>query len=234
MEQEKVKMYKRIIALLVDLLIVAVISVLISYTLPINEKYQTAQNSQTELLTMRTEGKITNDDYVKKSSELTYDAYKYGVAEYCISIGVMLAYFTLFTYFNNGKTAGKMLMKIEVRDKNDSSPSLWRSFVRTILISRVFADIITFIMVHTMKKASFVKANNYVDMILLVIWLLCPFIAMFREDGRGLHDLIAGTVVVNKRKRTEEEIPEAKIEEKKEVVKKEKKTTKKTTKNNKK
>ena len=128
----------------------------------------------------------------------------------------------------NGRTPGKMLMKIEVKDKNGENPSLLKSFVRTIFISRAFADIITLIMVNSMKKSTFIKVNNYVDMILIFLWLACPFIAMFREDGRGLHDLIAGTIVVNKRKRTEEEIPEAKIEEK-EVVKEKKETTKKST-----
>ena len=45
---------------------------------------------------------------------------------------------------------------------------------------------------------------------------------MFREDGRGLHDLIAGTKVLDKRKLPleEEKIVEAKIEEKKESKKK--------------
>ena len=64
MNQEKVKMYKRIIALAIDILIVAFISVLVAYTLPKNEKYQAIQKTQQELLTERVEGKIENETYV--------------------------------------------------------------------------------------------------------------------------------------------------------------------------
>ena len=67
-------------------------------------------------------------------------------------------------------------------------------------------------------------------MVITVIWIACPIVAIWRQDGRGLHDLISGTKVLDKRKRETTEIVEAKIEEKKEVVKEKKETTKKTNK----
>jgi len=227
MKEEKVKIYKRILALAIDIIVVAFISVLISYALPKNDEYITLQETQQELLNNRIQNKIDNEEYTKLTAELTYETYKVGDLETGVSVGIMILYFTLFTYFNKGQTPGKMLLKIKVSDKNGDNPNLMSSFIRSFFISRAFADIIILILVNSMKKAAFIKAYNYIDMILIILWLACPFIAMFREDGKGLHDLIAGTIVVGKRKRGDE-IVEAKIEEKKEI--KEKKTTKKTSK----
>ena len=225
MNEEKVKIYKRILALAIDFLIVTLISSFIIFVLPHNEKYQTASDNNTLLLTMRTKGQISNEDYLEESTKLTYDIYKYGKLENGITITLMVLYFGLFIYFNHGQTPGKKLTKIEVRDKNGNEVSLWSSVVRTIFVTRVFADIVTIILVYSTRKATFVKLYSYFDMGVTVLWLLCPFVAMFREDGRGLHDLIAGTKVLDKRKLPleEERIVEAKIEEKKEKPKNNKK-----------
>ncbi len=236
MKQEKVKMYRRVIAYVVDFIIVVILSTLILNVLPFNEKYNTTVNNSKALQEMVLKKEITNDAYLKESINLTYDSYKYGTLENGVTILVMILYFTLFAYFNHGRTPGKMLMRIEVKDKEGNDPPLFASLIRTIFITRVFGDILTLILVYSMKKPTFAGVYKYVDMAISIIWISCPFIALFREDGRGLHDLIAGTVVLSKRKPMENEVVEAQIEEKKEEIKEEtkKKDTTKKTNNNKK
>ena len=90
MNEEKVKIYKRILALAIDFLIVTLISSFIIFVLPHNEKYQTASDNNTLLLTMRTKGQISNEDYLEESTKLTYDIYKYGKLENGITITLMV------------------------------------------------------------------------------------------------------------------------------------------------
>ena len=237
--ENKVPIYKRILSYIVDFVIVMLLASAILSILPKNSKYNEVIDQNKELQEKVINKKIDNKEYVKESMKLTYESYKYGLLENGITIVLMITYFTGFIYFNKGKTVGKMLLRYEVKGKDGNNPSLISSFLRTLFISRTFGDIITIILVYTMSQKTFVGMFNYVDMVITTLWLTCPFIAMFREDGRGLHDLIAGTTVVNKRKRSSDEIVEAQIEEKvekKETVKEEKKTTKKTAnkKNNKK
>ena len=149
--------------------------------------------------------------------KITYNSYKYGLLENGISVGIMILYFTLFTYFNHGKTIGKMIMRYQVSSKDGNDPSFVGSLVRSLLLTRAFGDIITIILVLSLSEAKFVSIYNYFDMGITIVWLTCPFISMFREDGRGLHDLVAKTIVLDKRKQDSTEIVEAKYEEKVEV-----------------
>ena len=224
--ENKVPIYKRIFSYLVDFVIVMLLASIILSVLPKNNKYDNVINKNKEIQEKVINKKIDNKEYVKESMKLTYDSYKYGLLENGITIVLMISYFTGFLYFNHGKTPGKMLLRYEVKKKDDKDITFFGSLGRTLLISRTFGDIITIILVYSLSQKAFIGMFNYVDMVITTLWLACPFIAMFREDGRGLHDLIAGTKVVNKRKR-DDEIVEAKIEEKEEVKKEKKVTNKK-------
>ena len=220
----KVPMWKRIVAFIIDFLLVAILSAIIMYAIPHSEKYnQTLENSTTiRKLIYESEEPLSTKELMEVSNELTYDNYKYGVLENSITIVVMISYFSLFTFFYHGQTIGKKIIKTQVVSLDGNDPSLLSSLGRSVLISRSFADIITLILVLSMKKATFIKSYYYIDMVLTVIWIACPIIAIWRQDGRGLHDLIAGTKVLDKRKlpQDEEKVVEAKIEEKKKNNKK--------------
>ena len=228
----KVSMFKRIVAFIIDFLIVAILSGIVIYAIPHNEKYKETIENNSAIRELLSKENYDSNEYMKLSTEMTYDSYKYGMLENGITILIMISYFTLFTYFANGQTLGKKIVKTQVLTVDGKAPGLLRSFGRSLIISRSFGDIITLLLVISMKKATFVKSYYYIDMIITVIWIACPIVAIWRQDGRGLHDLIAGTMVLDKRKlpQEEEKVIEAKIEEKKEekVVKKE--TTKKTNK----
>ena len=228
----KVSMFKRIVTFMIDFLIVAILSGIVIYAIPHNEKYKETIENNSAIRELLSKENYDSNEYMKLSTEMTYDSYKYGMLENGITILIMISYFTLFTYFANGQTLGKKIVKTQVLTVDGKAPGLLRSFGRSLIISRSFGDIITLLLVISMKKTTFVKSYYYIDMIITVIWIACPIVAIWRQDGRGLHDLIAGTMVLDKRKlpQEEEKVIEAKIEEKKEekVVKKE--TTKKTNK----
>lgn len=230
--ETRVPIYKRIISYIIDFVIVMLFASIILSILPKNSKYDEVIDKNKTLQEMVLQKKIDNKEYVKESMKLTYDSYKYGLLENSITIVLMISYFTGFIYFNHGKTPGKMLCRYEIKGKDGKNPSFLSSLTRSLLISRTFGDIISIILVYSMSQKTFIGMFNYVDMVVTTIWLTCPFIAMFREDGRGLHDLLAKTIVVNKRKRTDDEIVEAQIEEKKVVKQEEKKDKKVTTKKN--
>ncbi len=221
MENIKVPMYKRILAFVIDFLLVALVSAIVMYAIPHSDKYnETLENSVTvRKLISESEEPLSSQELMKISNELTYDSYKYGVLENSITIVIMLSYFTLFIFFNHGQTVGKMLVKTKVSDKDGNDPNLLGSFARSMFITRSFGDIITLILVLSMKKPTFIKSYYYIDMVLTAIWIACPIVAIWRQDGRGLHDLIGGTKVMDKRKREATEVVEAKTEEKKEEKK---------------
>lgn len=227
----KVSMWKRILAFMIDFLIVAVLSGIVIYAMPHNEKYKETVENSSALKELLSSENYDSKEYMKLSTEMTYDSYKYGMLENGITILIMISYFACFTYFNHGQTIGKKIVKTQVLTVTDEEPGFLSSLGRSLIISRSFGDIITLLLVISMKKATFVKSYYYIDMVITVIWIACPIIAIWRQDGRGLHDLISGTKVLDKRKlpHEEEKVVEAKIEAKEEV-KEDNKTTKKSSK----
>ena len=228
----KVPMWKRIVAFIIDFLLVAVLSAVVMYAIPHSENYnETLENSAAIRTFMyESEEPLSTKDLMKLSNELTYDTYKYGILENSITIVIMISYFGLFTFFYHGQTIGKKILKTRVTSLDGSEPSLLSSIGRSILITRAFGDIITLILVLSMKKEPFIKSYYYIDMVLTIIWISCPIIAIWRQDGRGLHDLLAKTKVIdlkNDNNESKEEIVEAKIEEKKEKNNTNKKNNKK-------
>ena len=228
----KVSMFKRIVAFMVDFFIVAMLSGIVIYAMPHNDNYKKTVEDSSVIREMLSKENYDSKEYMKLSTGITYDSYKYGMLENGITILIMISYFTLFTYFADGQTIGKKIVKTQVLTVDGKEPSLLKSFGRSLIISRVFGDIITLLLVISMKKVTFVKYYYYIDMIITIIWIACPIVAIWRQDGRGLHDLIAGTMVLDKRKlpQEEEKIIEAKVEEKKEEKAVKKETTKKNNK----
>jgi uncharacterized RDD family membrane protein YckC len=231
----KVPTFKRTLAFIIDFLLVAVLSSLIIYFIPHSTNYEKTLVDTTELRSKLSDKSLSNDDFIKINTELTYNSYKYGVVESSITIVLMISYFACFTYFANGETIGKKLLKIRVVSLDDKKPSFLSAIIRSFLITRTFGDIITLSLALILKKNAFVSSYKYIDMFITIVWIMCPIIAIWREDGRGLHDLLAGTKVVDKnldkRKlpQKEEKVLEAEVEEK-EIKEEAKKSTKKSTK----
>ena len=103
METNKVPMYKRILAFIIDFLLVAILSAIVMYVIPHSDKYnETLENSVTvRKLINESETSLTSQELINVSNELTYDSYKYGVLENSLTIVIMLSYFTLFTFFSS-------------------------------------------------------------------------------------------------------------------------------------
>ena len=147
----KLPMWKRIVAYVIDFLIVAFVSAIIMYAMPHNEKYNETLNNSSALNELLTKENYNNEEYLKRTTELTYDSYKYGVLENSITIVIMIAYFTIFTYFSHGETIGKKIVKTKVVNMEGNEPNLLQSFLRSIIFSRSFGDVITLILVLSLK-----------------------------------------------------------------------------------
>ena len=108
-------------------------------------------------------------------------------------IGIL--YFALLPFLWNGQTLGKKFLGIKAINEFGENPSFMKHFIRAIQNWGAYV----------MFPITFVIYINYVTYLVLATAIgLIPSIAIIislimllsREDGKGLHDLIAGTNVV--------------------------------------
>ena len=221
---------RRFGAYIMDMIIIALISSMFVKIEFINPKYDEYLKVYNEYLDYTSEIKdikqLENDS---KITDLSYDLAKTGIASSIISLVVTTLYFVGFQYLNRGQTLGKKVFKIKVVDGDKGRVKLYQLLVRSLLIISTpslffLTSFITILAVAFLSKTAYFKVIQFTQLFDITVLCASFILMMFREDGKGLHDLLMGTRVVFDEVE-EETIKEAKVVEKDEI----KKTTKKKT-----
>lgn len=225
---------KRIIAYLIDYLIITLISSALTYITFINPRYdeyiETSQ-AYNEILQDYYDREIDANELTERTQELSYELNSNGYVYTIGSIVITFLYFSVFVYFTKGQTLGKKIMGIRIVSNKGKELKMHNYLIRTFILNGVIMNLLTLIAI-CFKESTYLTiytvASN-LDMILMIIIFL---MILFYKDGRGLHDILAGTKVIDVRDEANLAVEEEHKEEKEEVeVIKPKKTTKGSKKN---
>ena len=216
---KKPYIHKRIIAYVVDILIISMLASLVTMVFPKNDDYNTSLNELTSITKKYQNEEITTEEYYALYDDVNYDLTKNSVEMTIVIIAISLLYFVVYNYYNNGVTIGKRLMKIKIVSANDKELTINKYLFRTLIINSSLANIISTILLLSLSKNNYILYNNKLSTIFTVIYVLCFVFSVYRNDGRGLHDLIAGTKVIDiKNNDNKDLVKEAEVIEKQEVV----------------
>ena len=125
---------------------------------------------------------------------------KINVNQTIIIVIVSSLYFVLFNYYNKGQTIGKKLMKLRIVSTDESKVSINGYVIRVLVGGTVLSNLVTSILILTLSKENYLIYESKLSLVFSAIYLLCFVFALYRNDGRGLHDLLAGTIVINDKK----------------------------------
>lgn len=211
--------FKRIGAYLIDLLVITLFSMIltkISFINPRYEEYVEVSTKYNEMLNDYYEKKINITEFNSKVSDMSYDMNKSGFVYIIGDIAVIILYFGIYNFASKGKTLGKRIMNLQIISAKDKSLKIYNYLIRGILLNGIIMDIITLIAICFTRETYFeiYSLGSNFNMILQIIIFLS---IMFSVNGRGLHDLIAGTKVINTKVSNEEVVKENKEEIKEEV-----------------
>lgn len=209
--------FKRIGAYIIDMFIILTIVTLFSkieILNPSKEEYNEIMTEYKEVyndyMAGITEGNTNMQENITKLNDLSYKVSKYSVPTTIINIFVSIVYFVLFAYLNKGQTIGKKILGIKVVDnKTGKNPSFIKVLLRGIILYGYVTSIVSTLILALASKSTYLSSYTYLSFVETTLLLLSFAFILFREDTRGLHDLIAGTKVVNA-KTIAEEIKEIK------------------------
>ena len=107
---------------------------------------------------------------------------------------VSTLYFCVVPWLWKGQTIGKKLMKLKAVNEYGENPNFFQHLVRGVQNwSTVYIALIGWVIVINYLLYSILSMGTLVVSILFLI----SFIMMLaREDGRGMHDMISGTYVI--------------------------------------
>ena len=214
--------YKRILAYLIDIFIVICIATILTIFIPVSEEYTNQMNELNAVLEDYSSGDISETEYLEKFSDISYIVNKESVQVSIVSVVLSTIYFVVLAYYMNGQTFGKKIMKIQVVSANSKKLTMNNYLIRSLIVDSILMNTISIVTILFLEKSSYLKVYDATSTIFGAIYVVIFAMILFRQDGRGLHDLLANTKVISlndKKVLNEETIKEEKKATKKEVIK---------------
>ena len=140
---------------------------------------------------------ITTEEYLEEYKVIFYDYQKENVLQTGISVALTIAYYVIFQYMNKGQTIGKKLLNIRVVDKeSEKTISILKGLLRTLLVFNILSGILGIIFIYLLGKNAYFNAYGIVAGIEAIFVITTIMFVLYRQDHRGLHDMITNTVVI--------------------------------------
>ena len=152
------------------------------------------------------------DMLIGSSFETTGDVMPEGMIIYTmitVYVGFLVGviYFVIIPWKMNGQTFGKKMLKLKAINEYGENPNLWQHFLRAIQNWSVyFSALIGWIVLIDYLVFSII---SLLSLVVSVVFLISFIMMLAREDGRGLHDMLAGTFVISTNENLDREFAEA-------------------------
>ena len=189
----KASLGKRASAYLIDLIVIIIILSLVSLIYHPDVSFL---NANMDNITVEYANKdITFTEYITELSSIYKQMDITNIFLNLINVLIIIIYFIIYPYLNDGKTIGKKLMHIEVRNQSNQPLSLVSLFVRNLVINGLLYLLAVIICSLIVPENLYFGTITALGIIQIGLLLTSIIIVLYRKDKKGLHDLIAKTWV---------------------------------------
>jgi len=188
--------FPRLVAYIVDIFLVSIVCTGIMFLVPENKNYDKYMKEYEQIQTDYMEEKIDTKEYLNKSMDVVYDIDYSNVIPMIIEVVLIILYFIVFQFYNKGQTFGKKLMKLRVVSTKDNDLSLNQVAYRALIINSVLVNILILGALLFLGRNYYYYVSLVLQAIASVIIIATLMMILFRKDGKGLHDVVAGTKVI--------------------------------------
>ena len=195
MKEEKAYFIQRLFAWIIDIIIVALITSIITYPF-INNKNVTKLNDEVTKITEKyVNGDLKTNTYISQTIDVNYELAKETGFSNIIQIIMLVLYFIVFQVYKNGQTIGKKIMKIRIVKNDNSELTMNDLIIRNLINNAILVNIIVSV-VTLISKNIYYYTSSTLEIVQFLIIITTVFMIIIRKDGRGLSDMIAKTKVV--------------------------------------
>ena len=187
---------QRVLAFLIDLVIISIITSLITMFVPVNDTATKLYEEQNRVLEGYVEGSISMEEYVNQMVDLSYDISRQTVIVSIVTIVISLLYYVVYPCYNNGQTFGKKLMKIKIKKTNDTELSMNDLLIRSMINNSILVNIINIVLVLFLNKNIYLTTSSLFSTIQYLVLIISLIMIAFTKNAQGLHDKVCKTEVV--------------------------------------
>ncbi len=202
----EVKISKRVIAYLLDILLVLFVVTLVTSIRFINphyDKYLETYEKYSSVLEEYYNGDINENEMIKLNNDNYYYLTKYSISYNIAIMVVLILYYVFFQKYNRGATLGKQIMKIKVVNVEEKKDvSILNYLIRAlfsfyIYVGSIIPLVLSTILVFIIKASKYMLVNTIISYIFLLFAIINFSVMCIRKDRRGIHEIISKTKVIN-------------------------------------
>lgn len=191
----KASFFERLLAYVIDIIILsAILSIIVTF---IPDSGVAALQTKLDSITNNyiSDGMINLNAYIANVSSLYYQIDMKDILTSIIGIIISATYFMYYQFKNEGRTLGKKLMHIKII-KQEGKLELNDLVLRSLLIDNIACSTILILVLYISTKGNYFIIKASVEMLQFIFIAMATFMIMFRQDKRGIHDLICKTSVI--------------------------------------
>ncbi len=190
---------KRFIAFIIDIFIVSIISETLSSINFINiykEDYKEKYYEYEKIYDSFLEEEISINEYNEKVIYYNFELSKLSSISNTIYMIIFLSYFVGINCLYEGQTIGKKIMNIKIVSENNIKINGWIYLLRTLLITGIFSTFLLTISTMILNKEIYYSFSYIIGLIQYIFQLVVCISILLNKNGKGLHDVICKTKVV--------------------------------------
>lgn len=214
--------FKRLLAFILDILIVSLVVTLLSYIPFLNpnrDAYSEKYNELVNVYEQVEKNEISQEEYNEAAIPISYELYRLNIPTILVDIVCSLLYFGVLPFFMDGQTIGKRLFQLRVVSANDKPLNIVNYLLRAVVLRNILISLALLAVIYFMDASNYYNVYQNVNLVGYIIMYINLFMIVMRQDNRGLHDFIANTKVVFTQEEMENRLE--KIEEEQKVLEKE-------------
>lgn len=196
LKNDKPYFFPRLVAYIIDVALVSIVCSGVLFLFPKNENYSKYLKEYQEVQTNFIDNKIEADEYIHKVADITYDIDYSNVLSMIVEVVLLILYFIVFQFYNKGQTFGKKLMKLRVVSTNGNELTLNQVTCRALIIDSILINLFMIAALLFSGRNYYYYASLSLQLLSGIIIFITLMMIFFRKDGRGLHDVMTGTKVI--------------------------------------
>ena len=192
--------FKRVGAYLIDLMVISLISMAItkiSFLNPKYDQYVKYADQYTEVMQKYYEKEITIEEFNNQVKDYSYKLNKTGYVYVISDIVVTFLYFGLFASITKGQTLGKKMLSLRIISNKEGKELKWYNyFIRAFILNGVILNIFVLIAIP-FNRGTYETIYTIGSNVDSILQMTIALMILFYKNGMGLHDIIAGTRVID-------------------------------------
>lgn len=196
MKTNKASLGKRILAYLIDIILVFIIVILLEALLPKNNNIEILNRELNDTTDQYFSKQINFSVYFNQTALIFKDLDEARIMYSVINAVLIFIYFIFIPYFFDGKTLGKKILGIKTVRNDGEYLSLKNLVVKNMIDTGLMYMLFSLMLIYILPGTSYFTFTLFLSIFQIGLMIASFVMIIRRKDKRGLNDILSGTKVI--------------------------------------